>query len=148
MHHFTTAELQTLLEQTINLYHEYTGYTDDEDQAKASAVLETMQNIDALRLCKVCGLPLDPQDATNHMGHEDNCPHYGQEMTGDNGCDCEIYYHPNCCPECNDSRGLSEADGLMDLALEPDMGDDIGLDNYDYAGSDFAYDVARENGRL
>lgn len=128
MHHFTTVKLQQLLEETINLYQEYIDQHErDEDQAKAAAVLETMQNIDALVLCATCGLPLDPQDQANHIGHEPNCPYYGREVDDDGGCDCDLHYHPDCCPECNDIRSP---------------------DNYNYTASDFAFDVARENGRL
>ncbi len=136
MHHFTTAKLQELLEKTIDLY-EGSG-------AKSSAVLESMYAIDALRPCGVCGLPLDPQDQDNHMGHEDTCPHYGKEMAGDDGCTCEVYYHPDCCPECNDSRGLCEADGNWDWE-EDHSGDDWEEDDEEL---ERAYQLALEAGQV
>lgn len=50
--------------------------------------------------CDVCGLPVG-EDA--HWGHEPEC---ARHQDSDNDCDmgCELYYHPECCPECNEAQ--------------------------------------------
>lgn len=48
-------------------------------------------------LCDSCGLPVHPDIA--HWGHDPECARFADS---DAECDigCDLYYHPDCCPEC------------------------------------------------
>lgn len=55
--------------------------------------------------CEACGEPI-AEDA--HWCHECSCPNFMLDrMTPRFDCECEgLYYHPKCCPECNERKGL------------------------------------------
>lgn len=56
------------------------------------------------RLCDACGCLFTKEEWDNrHEGHKENCPNYGQELI-EEGCDCDVVYHADCCPECRDEQ--------------------------------------------
>lgn len=48
--------------------------------------------------CKVCGKPITTRGY--HWGHERRCPSYADDSVA-YSCDCDVNYHPRCCPACN-----------------------------------------------
>lgn len=52
--------------------------------------------------CAVCNEPItdtsDPDLCC--WGHEENCPRF-TDPDAETLCDCEVYWHPDCCPVCN-----------------------------------------------
>ena len=78
---------------------------------------------DSHPLCAICNQPISSVSAA-HMGHRERCPMYGKDLDDEiePDCDCEVYYHPECCPECNDDggSGCCEFDAVAGMALEPD----------------------------
>lgn len=57
--------------------------------------------------CDVCGLPIGP-DETPCWGHEEDCPRKGNPDS-DAICECDLNYHAECCPECNEEEDHADA---------------------------------------
>lgn len=57
-------------------------------------------------ICDVCGQPVHPDIA--HWGHIEECAHY---QDSDAECDmgCNLFYHPDCCPECNGNEDADDS---------------------------------------
>ncbi len=52
--------------------------------------------------CAVCNKKLDIREA--HILHEPECEGLGTH--DDLNCDCYLYAHPDCCPECKYNKEI------------------------------------------
>jgi hypothetical protein len=57
-------------------------------------------------ICDACEEPIIENDYCD--GHRDGCPNYHGYDDDDGGCDCDIHYHPECCPVCNAMEDAAE----------------------------------------
>ena len=51
--------------------------------------------------CAGCGKVIE-DDEVSHWGHEPDCPNFNRKyrLSHNVVCDCDLHYHPECCPEC------------------------------------------------
>lgn len=68
-------------------------YDEDGDNASGIVIVD----------CSGCDFVIDISAGDHHCeGHEKECPNYGLDAFDENftDCECEIFYHPHCCPIC------------------------------------------------
>lgn len=59
-------------------------------------------------VCSVCGQGMS-EDEEAHWGHESECLASTNPDEWE-GCECDLYHHPRCCPDAHCDRGVGEDD--------------------------------------
>jgi hypothetical protein len=62
------------------------------------------------RKCDGCGKEFTAEEEiSSHWGHEPDCPNFDESYLETHmlECDCDLWYHPQCCPNCK-QRDMQE----------------------------------------
>ena len=54
-----------------------------------------------------------------HWGHEQDCPNHDDAYLRNHmlECDCDLWYHPQCCPDCKNAKKSEPETKQLDRAI-------------------------------